>query len=158
MAKSKMNKRGISSVLGSLLIVLVTATAGVGAYVFTNTMQSNTQLSSGASQLREQLTIENARLTFAVGDNILTMHVRNTGAVQSNIADEVYVDGVLQAWDTTPSNPLAVGDFNEVTINPIVSPQSVDGSGEYIQGTAHTVKIVTQSGAIFTGTVIKEVS
>ncbi len=159
MTKIDMKKRGISSVLGTLLIVLVTTTAGVGAYVFANTMQGNLELSSGAQQTREQLSIENAKLTWdsATNHNILTMNVRNSGAVQVQI-DQVYVDNIKQpsASFTPPASPTSVGQLVTLTVNQITNSTGLQILSEYTQGTAHAIKIADKSGAMFTGTVIKE--
>lgn len=124
------NKKGVSPIIATLLLIVIAVAAAVVTYAFvtgfigTATSQSNQQ---GAMSID----------TGSVTNASIVVYVRNTGTKAENLTT-VYVDNVLIPSGVTfgANNPLAPGMTTTVTIT---------ASG-YADGIAHTVKVMAADG------------
>jgi hypothetical protein len=109
----------------------------LGVTSVTETQTQTQALQTTTSQPREQLILENYLWTGGV----LQFTLRNVGSVTVTIA-AVYLGGVEQ---TVATRTLSTGSTASYSIALV---------GQYTLGTAYTLKVVTQTGAVFAFTVV----
>jgi flagellin-like protein len=134
--------KAVSPVIATLLLIAIAVAAGIILYVFVSGF-TGSLTQTGGQQAAEQLSME----VFDFRDLTtpkLTVTVRNTGTVKVTI-DKVYFDGVL-------SSPNYIDDTS-----PDVDPGSISRFTLTVSATAgssHLIKVVTNTGGIFTFTVV----
>jgi flagellin-like protein len=135
--KLKVNRKAVSPVIATLLMIAIAVAAAILVYVWSMGLVGTLQ-GTGGQQTREQLIMEAYN---AIGDE-WTLYIRNVGPTNSTIA-AVYVEGtkVAASGDTS----LPPGASGTVTLSDL--PNTINGA-------AYTVKIVTSSGAVFSYSVI----
>ena len=126
-----LNKKAVSPVIAVLLMIAIAVAAAILVYVWSMGLIGTLQ-TGGGQQVREQ--IEMVAYDWSV-NGTLVLHLKNVGA-SDVIVDNVYVEGV--------ANPMSVS---------IPVRGSADATatnfGAATPGVAYTVKVVTQSGGVF---------
>jgi flagellin-like protein len=134
------NKRGVSEVIASLILILVVTAAGVVIYAY-----SVTAFSSSGSHFEQhtKLDQEQMRERFQVirvwwdTSSQLNLTILNYGQIDITI-NAVYVNGTkVQHFEINGPNPGAVGELTWVTFD---SPLPVP------EGTVNEILVVTERG------------
>ena len=126
----KRNKKGVSPIIATLLLIVIAVAAAVVTYAFvtgfigTATSQSNQQ---------GQMSIDTGTVNATTG--LITVYVRDAGT-KSEVLTTAYVDNVAK---------VATWGFGNATLAPN-QVMSVTIAGAYNDAQAHTVKIVAQDG------------
>jgi len=128
--KFRVSKKAVSPVIATLLMIAVAVAASVIVYVWSAGLLG-TLMGGGGAQVKEQVIVE--AYDWPTSDN-LNLYVRNVGSSEVKIV-AIYVGG-------TP---------NSVSIDLAVKGAASTGSlsGPYTPGTAYVVKIVTETGGVF---------
>ena len=143
--KMKFNRRAVSPVIATLLMIAIAVAASILVYVWSMGLIGTLQ-AGGGEQTKEQLIME-AYAWPDDGDDDLTLYLRNVGS-QTVVTDRLYInddDGDIQSDATTVS-------FTPNEQNSVVFTLA---TGDFTPGVSYTVKVVTASGAIFTFSVIR---
>jgi len=121
---AKRKKRGISTFIATLLLMVLAVSAGVVIYAYVMGYLGG----FGGTETLGSMSLD----TASVASGVVTAYLRNTGKVALTV-DAVYVDGTKLST-TPPTNPPLIleGGVGEITftINPFVG------------GTTYTIKIV----------------
>jgi flagellin-like protein len=133
-----MNRRAVSPVIATLLMIAIAVASGTLVYVWSMGIVGTLQ-SSGGQQTKQQLMMEAYKATGTEW----TFNLRNPGSATLTIA-AVYVNGTSCTF--TPSS-LTLGPATAGALKVTIA------SG-FSQGVGYPVKIVTVDGAVFTFTVI----
>jgi len=133
-----MNRRAVSPVIATLLMIAIAVASGTLVYVWSMGIVGTLQ-GSGGQQTKQQLMLEAYKATGSTW----TLNLRNPGSATVTVA-AVYVNGTSCAFTPTgfTLGPTAAGAL-QVTVASGLS-----------QGVGYPVKIVTVDGALFTFTVI----
>jgi flagellin-like protein len=129
--KFRVSKKAVSPVIATLLMIAVAVAASVIVYVWSAGLLG-TLMGGGGAQVKEQVIME-AYDWVATGT--LKIYVRNVGSSAVKIV-AVYVGGSL--------NTMAV-DL-PVKAATSISPNTL---GTVSSGTAYTIKVVTETGGVF---------
>ncbi len=137
----KQNKRGVSPVLGAVIMTLIVVT-GLGLFFgYVITYSSDFQANSGSAIL-ESLVIEN--YWFEDSDTVI-LWISNVGKVSFEIQD-IYIDGFrANSFVSSPSEFNIEGyptSFGNVTIDSFVR---FDDNNGY----PYTLRLITKRGAVF---------
>lgn len=137
--KLRKNKKGISTILASLLLVVIAIVSGVIVYAWATGLLGG--LMGPTPPVGETLTMDSYNWET---DGSLTLYIRNSGDASVTI-DKVYVGGDMLAAtdytctvDGTPTYDLAIDKVMEINI----VWTFVTGENE--------VKVVTLNGNVFT--------
>ncbi len=134
-----MNKRAVSPVIATLLMIAIAVASGTLVYVWSMGMVGTLQ-SSGGQQTKHQLILE----AYKAQGSPWTFNVRNTGSSTVQIA-AVYVNGTRVTCDPATSTLQPTGTVSlSITGLPL----------GMIAGVGIPVKIITLDGAVFTFNVI----
>ena len=127
--KFRVSKKAVSPVIATLLMIAVAVAASVIVYVWSAGLLG-TLMGGGGAQVKEQLIVE----AYDWGTNAsLKLFIRNVGSSDVKLA-AIYVGGTpYNATDTIPVKQVV-----QVT---------VPASGT--SGTAYPVKVVTETGGVF---------
>ncbi len=138
----KLNRKAISPVIATLLMIAIAVAASILVYVWSMGLVGSLQ-GTGGQQTREQLIME---AYVATSSTSWSLNIRNVGPTKSEIA-AVYIEGISASF--SGSATLNPGSSGVLTV-------SVPGSVTLTltPGAAYTVKIVTKSGAVFSYSVI----
>jgi len=129
-----MNRKAVSPVISVLLMVAVAVAAAILVYVWGMGLIGTLQ-TGGGSQTREQVELD----AYNWKDpGTLSLYLRNVGASDVTV-DAVYIGGVEATVTDTLLTVLA--GAVKVDVTPV---------GTFTAGVAYTVKVVTQSGGVFT--------
>ena len=128
------DSRGVSIVLVTLLIIIITVAATLLVYLWTIGIIGGLQ-GSGGQQIKDQLIMQGYD---AESDSVWTLHLRNTGSVELTVS-AVYVDGKPVTFSGVTSYPR--GDEGSLLLN--VSTLELDN------GSTCLVKVVTSDGGVF---------
>ena len=156
-------KKGVSPIIATLLLIAITVAAGVIVYVFVTGL-SGTLTKSGGNQVTEQVSLDSYNFQST---NYLTMYLRNTGtstievsAVYFNGAQAVF-QGTCGTSSATITGPTTVGTIivtsgtNTISATTAAeSPQNTCQLNVYNisgadAGTSYQVRVVTADGGIF---------
>ena len=137
--KMTMNKKAVSPVIATLLMIAIAVASGTLVYVWSMGMVGTLQ-TSGGQQTKHQLIMEAYK---AQGTTSWTFNVRNTGSSTLQIS-AIYVNGTSVTFSGTTS--LAPTNSASLTITGL--------SGSFVMGVGLPVKIITVDGAVFTFNVI----
>jgi FlaG/FlaF family flagellin (archaellin) len=130
----KPDSRGVSIVLVTLLIIIITVVATLLVYLWTIGIIGGLQ-GSGGQQIKDQLIMQGYDSQSA---SVWTLHLMNTGSVEL-IVSAVYVNGKPVTFSGVTSYPR--GDEGSLLLN--VSTLELDN------GSTCLVKVVTSDGGVF---------
>jgi len=128
--KFRVSKKAVSPVIATLLMIAVAVAASVIVYVWSAGLLG-TLMGGGGAQVKEQLILEAYEWPSSAN---LKIYLRNVGSAAVTVV-AVYVGG----YQNTVSVPIAVKAATAIP--------SLDGG--YSPGTAYVVKVVTDTGAVF---------
>jgi hypothetical protein len=150
------NKRGISTILASLLMVVIVTAASALVYVYSTSLLGNLLVSPAIST--EGLSIEN--YSFAPTNNNVTLYLRNTGTTLVRLVSYYVLDSAGNQYSrTTWAGPLippqAVG-FVSVPISSACVGCTTQGTQFTFQsGNAYNVVLITSKNLRFIFTVVR---
>lgn len=162
-------KKAVSPIIATLLLIAITVAAGVIVYVFVTGLSGNLT-KSGGNQVTEQISLDSYNFQTT---NYLTMYLRNTGTSAVTVS-AVYFNGVQADFlgscgataatlsSTTIGTTITVSGSSTSTIaatSTAESPQSTCQLNVYnfpavSAGTSYQVKVVTSDGGLFPFNVI----
>jgi len=136
--KFRVSKKAVSPVIATLLMIAVAVAASVIVYVWSAGLLG-TLMGGGGSQVKEQVILEAYQWTAS---NDLKLYLRNVGSSNVTLAN-IYVGGTqLAAVGTKTMAPKGT------------SVQSLAPGTTFSAGTAYVVKVVTETGGVFSFTCI----
>jgi hypothetical protein len=127
------NKKAVSNVVGTILMILVVTVGMSMAFAYFVNFVKNYQAGNGSSVM-ELVDIED--VWFKTGGNV-TVWLYNYGKVDLTVGS-LYVDG--QSVDLN-SITIPIGSHNETTVH-VIDP-------EWVAGITHHFKFVTERGSDF---------
>ena len=131
--KFKVSKKAVSPVIATLLMIAVAVAAAVIVYVWSAGLLG-TLMGGGGSQVKEQLIIE----AYNWNDpGSLVLNIRNVGSASVAIS-KIYVGGTSMTFSGGPD--IGVAAVVTVTV-------TIAGVSGY--GVAYPIKVVTQTGGVF---------
>jgi flagellin-like protein len=140
------NKRGISTVVASILVLAITVALAVGLLTFGSSFMASQQKMQPPTT--DQIKIENVYFDTSVNPNAVQVTIRNIGTGAVNVTD-LYINGVHYAY-------LQAGGTGKFTANPnpngiIQAGQAVtfiatSSQGNWKSGTAYTIMAATGNG------------
>ena len=166
-------RKGVSPIIATLLLIAITVAAGIIVYVFVTGL-SGTLTKSGGNQVTEQISLDSYNFQTSPA-NFLTLYLRNTGTSAVTISS-VYFNGSPADFfgscgvnngttnTTTGAITLTYTSGTDTTAKATVtsplpstaseSPQgtcelNVYGFGQASAGTSYQVKVITADGGIF---------
>jgi flagellin-like protein len=146
----KLNRKAISPVIATLLMIAIAVAASILVYVWSMGLVGSLQ-GTGGQQTREQLLIEAYDARATSGTVTWTLYMRNVGPTTSVIA-AVYVEGIPVAL---PDDLIRTFTPGATQTFPITFESGTDPDQVPLTpGAAYTVKVVTVSGAVFSYSVI----
>jgi len=132
--KFRVSKKAVSPVIATLLMIAVAVAASVIVYVWSAGLLG-TLMGGGGSQVKEQLIIEAYNWNNPAS---LVLSIRNVGSASVTI-DKIYVAGSSMGF-SPPAASVPVGTVVSVTVG-------ITGIAGY--GVAYPIKVVTQTGGVF---------
>jgi flagellin-like protein len=147
MRRQYYNKKAVSPVIATVLMILVTMVGMTLLFTFVSSYAENYKAGVGSSVM-ESLTFEDIYLSPNMYpgsyNNQVTLSVYNVGKVDMKI-NSLYVDGMrLQVNNFDLSQPIKVG--SHVSITASVPTTFIPN---WVSGVPYTFRIVTQSGSKF---------
>jgi len=128
-------RKAVSPVIATLLLILIAVAAAVLVYVWV-TGYASSITGTGTPELRESIKID----AVSVGDNDVTVYVRNIGDVQVTITDIYIIDAassnVVGRLHTTTVNTINVGNVKAFTVEGVT----------LTEGRTYIAKVVTENG------------
>ena len=141
MRKLIRNKKGLSPVVATVLLILVVMVGMTILFAFVDAYATNFQAGSGSGIL-ESMTIEDVWFTSNTGHNdLIQLWVYNVGKVSFTI-NSVYVNGAPPASITSNSKVVQIGTHCEI---------NVTLSADWTNANNYELKIVTARGSAFEG-------
>ena len=137
--KFRLNRKAVSPVIATLLMIAIAVAAAILVYVWSMGLIGGLQ-TGGGQQVREQIMLDEYVWTT---ESSISGIVRNVGNAKVEIAS-VYVEGHN-------------ADFTASTMDPLsTTPLSITGISDFTptSGVAYTLKIVTRTGGVFSFSVI----
>lgn len=133
----KLSKRGVSVIIGALLLIAIAVGAAVLLYVYSIGIMGNME-TSGGTQMKDSLIVESYNWNTV---SVLVLNVRNVGATVLNMLQaDYFVNGVASTFAATCT----------ATLQPQASCIiSLTVPGTITNGEAYPVKIVVSDGAVF---------
>ena len=113
-----MNKKGVSPVIATLLLIVIAVAAAVVTYTFVMGFVGTSTAS--ASTVQGQLTYDAYKVEGTTGNASITIYLRNIGG-KSVIVDAVYVAGTLYTYETA-DNITALSSGTKWMLAEITSP------------------------------------
>jgi len=132
--KFRVSKKAVSPVIATLLMIAVAVAASVIVYVWSAGLLG-TLMGGGGSQVKEQLIIEAYNWNNPAS---LVLSIRNVGSASVTI-DKIYVAGSSMGF-SPPAASVPVGTVVSVSV-------TITGIAGY--GVAYPIKVVTQTGGVF---------
>ncbi len=129
----KLNRKGVSPVIATLLLILIAVAAAVLVYMWVTGYVRTT--ATGGEEMAERIKIEAVSVS---GSTLLTAYVRNVGDVTATI-DAIYVidrSGSIVGSSPNLSSEVSVGSVTTVTVNGVT----------LTRGQHYTLRVVTKSG------------
>jgi len=133
--KFRVSKKAVSPVIATLLMIAVAVAASVIVYVWSAGLLG-TLMGGGGAQVKEQVIIEAYEWPSS---GALKLYLRNVGAADVKIV-AIYVGG------TSNTQSLSIAVKSSGVATGLV--------GGYSPGTAYVVKLVTETGGVFSFTCI----
>ena len=129
MKRFRIGKRGISPIVGSLLMLLVTVIAFATVIGYANTFMS-AQRANALTTIRERLAVEDVWFKL---NNTVTLSVTNVGKAPVKIL-EVHINNENVAFNPSPLK-INVLELREITV-----------SFSWVSGTEYSFIIVSEGG------------
>ena len=141
----RFNRRGVSVIIASLLLIAIAVAAAVLLYVFSIGLMGSLS-SSGGSQTKDQLIM--AAYNWPSGTT-LTLYIQNVGSsnlqVLSADGASYFINGVLVTAAAGGTggckDPLAPGT--------VACSMALTTTGTFTNGAAYPVKVVLPDGGVF---------
>jgi len=145
--KLRMNKKAVSPIIATLLLVAIAVSAAVVTYTWTMSMVTNQ-----ATQAQTQIRIDVVQFVLTSGSNTTALiTVRNTGTMAATI-DEVYImtgTTVSQTGEITTADPTIAASSVE---NIAVTFTTLEANEPY------QIRLVTSTGYVVEGVYYTPVS
>jgi len=161
---------GVSPIIATLLLIAITVSAGIIAYVFVSGL-GNGLTQGGGTQTSEQIELTAYAFTPLTGGPItcngnttvtapcITITVKDAGGSSVTI-DSVYFDGLsLTAKGTVATTPITLSTHQDATVL-LAGAGGVGFNTGYTGlpsgisgGSSHVLKIVTKTGGLFSYTI-----
>jgi flagellin-like protein len=137
-SKHGMSKRGISTVIASILVLAITVSLAVGLLTFGSSFMASQQKIQPPTS--DQIKIENVYFDKSASPVTVQVTVRNIGTGVANVTD-IYINGADQTvkWQSINSGQTAT-----FTMTPTVA---------LVPNQAYTIKAATHNGGESTYTV-----
>jgi len=136
--KFRVSKKAVSPVIATLLMIAVAVAASVIVYVWSAGLLG-TLMGGGGAQVKEQLILE----AYDWSTSPLKLYLRNVGSSPFKVV-AIYVGGALSTG-TPATAEMTVKASTRIDVTYPITPAS---------GTAYTIKIVTETGGVFSFTCI----
>ncbi|MDG7016086.1 MAG: type IV pilin [Nitrososphaerota archaeon] len=155
-------RKGVSPIIATLLLIAITVAAGVIVYVFVTGL-SGTLTKSGGNQVTEQVSLDSYNFQST---NFLTMYLRNTGTGSVTVSAVYFNGAAAQFFGTcgTLATVTTTGTFtlpgSTTTLTAPTSTTTAEAAQQTCQlnvfdmgpvsaGTSYQVKVVTSDGGLF---------
>jgi len=140
-----LNNRAVSEVVGALLMIALTVTAGVIVYVYSSGLIGPLQGAQVRQPYMEKITLDYYQWTMVSSANgTLTLILRNTGSIQLKLAD-FFIAGNAVAPTFGSTCPAA-----NINVNSPGCQVTLSYTGQsFTSGIAYNVRVVTADGALF---------
>jgi flagellin-like protein len=137
----KRNRKGVSPIIATLLLIVIAVAAAVVTYAFVSGFIGKT--TSTATGTTDSMSLD----SYSATATAVTMYMRNTGTTTLTIAS-AYVNGVNATF--------APGAGGSLTIAPgTVEPIVVTAPGTFnFSATSATVQLVASDGTPFSGSIV----
>ena len=152
------NKKGIDTILASLLMVVIVVAASTMVFVYATGLFG--QLTQAPNLQKEALSLELAN--FQPANNNVSLYLRNTGSAPITLVSYYVKDvGTNQYARTTwanqqPVTPLTIGTFQILINNACSPPCALTGASFTFQtGNAYTVVLLSSRGTQFSFAVVR---
>jgi flagellin-like protein len=151
MRKLRRNKRGLSPIISTLLMIMIVM-VGMSIVFSAVVFYADSYQAGIGSSVLESLTIEDIWLQGNANtgySNQVTLWVYNSGQIASTI-NAVYINGIAATNGTSTFNyniPIQVGQHIPITVQACQS--SLNGFSGWNTGTSYTFRITTLRGASF---------
>jgi len=138
--KTLKNKKAVSPIIATLLLILIAVAAGVIIYIWT-TSYIGTQIGTASGQ--ETFVITKVKYTTPSGTPTLTVTIINQGATAINIEGFIVYDSTYtneQAHNSTPATPTSIinpGETKTLTVE-LDNPLS--------KGVSYVLEVTTEKG------------
>jgi len=138
-------KRGISTIIAVLLMIVIAVAAAVITYVWIMGYLGGTM--AGVGQTSEQMRISIDSVSNS-SSTAFTVVVRNIGDITATV-DAIYVG-------TSTTNLVAATGVSSTSITTTQGPVSISGtySTGFVKGTTYIIKVVCSDGQSATATLI----
>jgi hypothetical protein len=152
------NKKGIDTILASLLMVVIVVAASVMVFVYATGLFG--ALMQAPNTQKEALSLEFAN--FQPANNNVSLYVRNTGSAPVTLISYYVKDAGGNQYARTvwtnqqPVAPITLGTF-QLLINSACSPPcTLTGAAFTFQsGNAYTIVVLSSRGSQFTFSVLR---
>jgi flagellin-like protein len=128
------NKRGISTVVASILVLAITVALAVGLLTFGSSFMSSQEKIQPPTT--DQIKIENIQFVSA---NSAKVSIRNVGTGSANVTS-IYINGA-PCTITVPASTFALIGFGQVVVFTVTTPITM------LSNQAYTFKAATANGA-----------
>ncbi|MGQ9759263.1 MAG: archaellin/type IV pilin N-terminal domain-containing protein, partial [Candidatus Methanomethylicaceae archaeon] len=157
----RLNRKGVSPIIATLLLIVITVAAAVVTYTFVMTfVGSGTQTQT----VTGKLSYDSYKVDGTTDANI-TAYIRNVGGT-SVLINSVYVDGTAYTFSnnsitaTDSGNWTVVDAINATSANAIIDPNAVKilfiNTNNLNAAQWHTVRMVCTDGTILEFSVRKQ--
>jgi FlaG/FlaF family flagellin (archaellin) len=143
MKKFRRNEDAVSPVIATLLVIAIAVAAAILVYVWSMGLIGTLQ-SGGGEQTTEQIMLDIYAWNATTGN--LQLHLRNVGSSVVDIAN-IYVetDAGIEVFDGP-----TVGTDGQLDIGEVEIFNCGVTSGSLTNGVQYTIKVVSESGGVFT--------
>ena len=145
MKKLMTNRKAVSPVIATLLVIAIAVAAALLVYVWAMGLIGGLQ-TGGGEQVTEQITLDVYDWNASSGS--LEMYLRNVGRAEI-VVDELYVstNAGIEVFDAAAASSGGGGDIPIGTYEIFTCGVT---AGNLTPGAAYTIKVVTESGGVFT--------
>jgi flagellin-like protein len=145
MKKLMANRKAVSPVIATLLVIAIAVAAALLVYVWAMGLIGGLQ-TGGGEQVTEQITLDVYDWNASSGS--LEMYLRNVGRSEITV-DELYVstNSGIEVFDGPGASSGGTGDIAIGTYEVFTCPVS---ASSLTPGASYTIKVVTESGGVFT--------
>jgi flagellin-like protein len=140
MKNFRMNRKGISPIFATLILIAIAVIAGVVVYMFTSGTLST--MTGTSSALTEKVTVQGASISVASG---VTVYAQSTNSLNVTVTSLIIKNtngDVVSNLALTTGN-LLTNNGALVTIGPIT------GATNIVAGTAYSITLTTARGGSF---------
>jgi flagellin-like protein len=139
------NRKAVSPVIATLLVIAIAVAAALLVYVWAMGLIGGLQ-TGGGEQVTEQITLDVYDWNASSGS--LEMYLRNVGRSEITV-DELYVstNSGIEVFDGAGASTGGTGDIAIGTYEIFTCGVT---AGNLTPGASYTIKVVTESGGVFT--------